>query len=139
MIVTVGSAVVPQSRRCGYMPLGAAIRMGDGRDLHAPCETCGHQTPLAAPPRRPEGAPVVDVVADPSALRIAAATVRMLVDVLDQRRPPHQLRELAHPRVLRYLHALPSDALGSRGGAFLAARKADAPSGRIKITSRGIN
>jgi len=104
--------------------------------LHAPCETCGHQTPLAAPPRRPEGAPVVDVVADPSALRIAAATVRMLVDVLDQRRPPHQLRELAHPRVLRYLHALPSDALGSRGGARLLSLRAAQPhEGSVEVAA----
>ncbi|GAA4557695.1 hypothetical protein [Pseudonocardia xishanensis] len=80
----------------------------DGQDLHGPCEACGRQAQLTAPPPLPEGTPVVDLVPDPHALDTAARTVRMLVDVLDQRRPPHQLRERVHPRVLRYVNALPS-------------------------------
>ena len=60
----------------------------------------------------------------------------MLVDVLDQRRPPHQLRELAHPRVLRYLKALPSDALGSRGGARLLSPRAARPhEGSVEVAA----
>ncbi|GAA4535298.1 Rv3235 family protein [Pseudonocardia xishanensis] len=91
----------------------------DGRELLPTCPTCGHRPDLPPPAPLPEGEPVIDVVADRAALREAARMVALLVDVMDQRRPPRQVRDLVHPRVLRYVAAVPADGSGSRGGARL--------------------
>ncbi|MFR9806516.1 hypothetical protein ACL02T_30130 [Pseudonocardia sp. RS010] len=87
----------------------------NGQDLLAPCQECGHHPIFEEPASLPAGDPVVDVVQDQAALQEAARTVAMLVDVLDQRRSPRQMRDLVNPRVLRYMHAAPADATGSRG------------------------
>ncbi|GAA1860271.1 hypothetical protein GCM10009836_45520 [Pseudonocardia ailaonensis] len=99
----------------------------DGYDLLEPCWECGHHLVLGIPAALPEGEPVVDVVPDRVALGIAARTVAMLVDVLDQRRPPRQVGDLVHPRVLRYLRAVPAEVTGSHGGARLLSVRAVQP------------
>jgi hypothetical protein len=85
----------------------------DHGELIERCPECGHwPRPIHAPAPLPPGEPVTDVVPDVSAMRAAVWTVRLLVDVLDQRRPPKQVAELAHPRVLRYMRAVPVGAGG---------------------------
>ncbi|OJG03725.1 hypothetical protein BG618_05219 [Pseudonocardia autotrophica] len=60
----------------------------NGKDLRQPCQECGHNPLLEIPAALPIGDPVADVVPDREALKVAARTVSMLVDVLDQRRAP---------------------------------------------------
>ncbi|GAA1843798.1 hypothetical protein GCM10009836_23940 [Pseudonocardia ailaonensis] len=91
----------------------------NGKDLLQPCQDCGHNPLLEIPAGLPAGDPVADVVPDREALKVATRTVSMLVDVLDQRRAPRLVRDRVHPRVLRYLQALPVDGTGSHGGARL--------------------
>jgi hypothetical protein len=91
----------------------------NGKDLIKPCGECGHHPILQVPAALPAGEPVADVVPDPEALRQATTTVAMLVEVLDQRRAARLVRDRIHPRVLRYLQAVPADAIGSHGAARL--------------------
>ncbi|WP_345421179.1 Rv3235 family protein [Pseudonocardia xishanensis] len=73
---------------------------------------------------------------DADALHSAAQTVAMLVDVLDQRRSPRQVRDLVHPRVLRYLRALPADGIGSHGGArLLSVRPVQPNEGAVEVAA----
>jgi len=112
-------------------PLGVD-RRGTGRAL----PECGHHPIFEEPAPLPTGEPVTDVVQDRAALREASATVALLVDVLDQRRPPRQVRDLVNPRVIRYLHALPADAMGSHGGARLLSVRAVQPhEGAVEIAA----
>jgi hypothetical protein len=59
----------------------------DDGELIERCPECGHwPPPIHEPVPLPPGEPVTDVVPDLSAMRAAVRTVRLLVDVLDQRR-----------------------------------------------------
>ncbi|SDH47319.1 Rv3235 family protein [Pseudonocardia oroxyli] len=108
----------------------------DGQELLGPCERCGHHPVVEEPTPLPAGDPVVDIVQDQEALREAAAVVAMLVDVLDQRRSPRQVRDLVNPRVLRYLAALPTDRAGSHGGARLLSVRAVQPhEGAVEVAA----
>ncbi|MCE3554518.1 Rv3235 family protein [Pseudonocardia sp. RS11V-5] len=108
----------------------------DGQDLLVPCEMCGHHPVVEEPAPLPAGDLVVDVVQDRAVLRAASTTVAMLVDVLDQRRSPRQVRDLVDPRVLRYLAALPVDPTGSHGGARLLTLRAVQPhEGAVEVAA----
>lgn len=112
------------------------VYIWDGRDLLQPCEGCGHHPIFESPAALPEGEPVVDVVPDRVALGTATRTVAMLVDVLDQRRSPRQVRDLVHPRVLRYLRAVPAEVTGSHGGARLLSVRAVQPhEGAVEVAA----
>ncbi|GAA2849537.1 hypothetical protein GCM10010472_03170 [Pseudonocardia halophobica] len=102
--------------------LGLPVRrpyIWDGQDLHAPCVTCGHQSLPEHTRPIPQGTPVVDFVPDLAALRTAAVTTAMVVEVIDRRRPRRHIRDQVTPEVLRYIEALPTDGHGMRGGARL--------------------
>jgi hypothetical protein len=108
----------------------------NGQDLLAPCEMCGHHPIYEAPAPLPQGDPVVDVVQDVEALRTAARTVALVVDVLDQSRSPRQVRDLVDPRVLRYLQAVPADGNGSHGGArLLSVRPVQPHEGAVEVAA----
>ncbi|SDG81671.1 Rv3235 family protein [Pseudonocardia oroxyli] len=108
----------------------------DGHTLHAACQTCGQLPPLQPPPAPPPGRPVVDIVPDHDALQTAARIVAALVEVIDQRRPVKQVADFVHPRVLRYVHTLPVDHGGSRGGARLLTLHAAQPNeGAVEIAA----
>lgn len=105
-------------------------------ELVGRCPECGHHPAFEESVPLPAGDPVVDVVQDRAALREASATVAMLVDVLDQRRSPRQVRDLVNPRVIRYLRALPVNATGSHGGARLLSVRAVQPhEGAVEIAA----
>jgi hypothetical protein len=91
----------------------------DGHELHAPCDSCGHQPRPEHTRQMPHGTPVVDFVPDPHTLRAAAVTTVMLVEVIDRRRPHRHVRDRATPEVLRYIESLPTHWHGLRGGARL--------------------
>jgi hypothetical protein len=107
----------------------------DDGELIERCPECGHwPPPIHEPVPLPPGEPVTDVVPDLSAMRAAVRTVRLLVDVLDQRRQPKQVADLAHPRVLRYLRAVPVLAGGMRGGArLLSVRPVQLHEGAVEV------
>jgi hypothetical protein len=108
----------------------------NGHELLGPCEMCGHHPVVEESEPLPPGDPVVDVVQDPVVLREASATVAMLVDVLDQRRSPRQVRDLVNLRVVRYLTALPTDRTGSHGGARLLSVRAVQPhEGAVEVAA----
>jgi hypothetical protein len=107
----------------------------DGKDLIPACPTCGHHPKIGAPPMR-TGTPTDDVVPDRFAMATAARTVRLLVDVLDQRRPPRQVADLAAPRVLRYIAAAPTESGGLRGGVrLMTCRTAQPHEGAVEVAA----
>ncbi|GAA1859575.1 hypothetical protein GCM10009836_44740 [Pseudonocardia ailaonensis] len=122
-------------RRLLGLPLVRTVVYEHGEFTEA-CKACGHVPPTSIPPELPPGEPVVDVVQDPRALRTAARTVAWLVDVLDQRRPPKQVVNLAVPEVLRYLRAVPTGPSGLRGGARLLSARASQPhEGAVEVAA----
>jgi len=105
-----------------------------GTDLHGPCKECGC-SPIPRPAAFPHGDPVADVVPNREALKEASVTVVMLVDLLDQRRPPRLVRDRVHPRVLRYLQAVPTDARGSRGARLLSVHPVQPHEGAVEVAA----
>ncbi|GAA1858252.1 hypothetical protein GCM10009836_43060 [Pseudonocardia ailaonensis] len=125
----------------GLQPVRTVIY--DGGGFIEVCTHCGHLPPVKVPPSLPPGEPTRDVVADPAALAAATRTVGGLVDVLDQRRPPKQLAELAAPQVLRYLRAVPTRRSGGRGGVRLLSLRCSQPheeavevAGSVRVAGR---
>jgi hypothetical protein len=118
--------------------LGLAPAKGyiwDGTDLIPVCPTCGHH-PQADPRPLPEGVPAEDVRPDRAVLAAAERTTRLLVDVLDQRRPARQVRDLVAPRVLRYMAAAPTVRGGLRGGVCLLACRSSQPhEGAVEVAA----
>lgn len=78
----------------------------NGQELLQACPECGHHPAFTPPPPYDAGPPTEDVVQDRAALRQAAQTVAMLVEVLDRRRPVRQVRDRVDARVIRYLDAV---------------------------------
>lgn len=104
------------------------------QDVVGRCPMCGHHLG-AVEPLLPVD-PVVDVVPNRAAFRAALRTVVLLVDVLDQRRPPKHLDDLVEPLVLRYLRAVPTGVDGLRGGArLLTFHPAQPHEGAVEVTA----
>jgi hypothetical protein len=93
------------------------VRTVGDQDVGGCCPACGHRLGAVEPLLSED--PVVDVVPDRAAFKAALRAVVLLVDVLDQRRPPKHLGELVEPLVLRYLRAVPAGTDGLRGGVRL--------------------
>lgn len=93
------------------------VRTVGDQDVGGCCPACGHRLAAVEPLLSED--PVVDVVPDRAAFTAALRTVVLLVDVLDQRRPPKHLGDLVEPLVLRYLRAVPAGMDGLRGGVRL--------------------
>ncbi|GAA1829329.1 hypothetical protein GCM10009836_03990 [Pseudonocardia ailaonensis] len=95
-------APTKEQRRDQPGPPRVRIVAWDTTELQEPCQSYGKWKHSD----EPAVALAEDVRPDPAALRAAARTVALLVDVLAQRRPPRQLTELVEPMVLRYLAAV---------------------------------
>jgi hypothetical protein len=93
------------------------VRTVGDQDVGGCCPACGHHLGAVEPLLSED--PMVDVVPDRAAFGTALRTVVLLVDVLDQRRPPKHLGDLVEPLVLRYLRAVPAGTDGLRGGVRL--------------------